>query len=1197
MQGAVNSQTIAFHHLNTTHGLSDNEVTAVTTDHNGFLWIATINGLNLYDGSTLTVFRKEKYPELCSEMVMGLLCDSKNRIWVGSSQGVTMIDENRNFHRIILNDSIITYDAKVQVETKSYGVIILSNMGHFYFNEKTSKWTLLKFSTDIILKESYTDGIAFNSDNLLICGSYKNVFLVDYAKGKEIFRINIPNAVTACKLSDSTIFVADFKGEMFVVNIKTRLIEERFTTTETIKGKKKSANINMVRQAANGTIIITSGTSGIYIFDPGKKNLKHYVHEPYNSLSLISNNTSRIHCEENGNVFISSRTAGLTFFNVKNYTAGYINYFRDKHGDVFDNYITDIAKDKNNFYWIATFDRLIQWDPVTNTSRFFYYSYPIEGQSERNLQIYSVCIDRQNNVWVGTLGGGIGILNKIDGTFKIFNNGFGGHDSVLRNNFIFHIEIDEEGLIWAATRLGIYKIDPVTRKFDPCNNHPALKQLVNKTIFFLLIDKKKNVWFCSGQDGTYYWDRNTDTLKNYTTKNKWISDNSYIVFEASDGTVYIGSAEGMSVLKKNGEVENYTNRNGLRLNRTQGFLEDDAGNIWISNDACLVCFDPKKKTFRYFDEKAGLSSAGFRIAANFKDQDGRLFWGSEKGMNYFQPSQLLQINSNPNPIIFKLTIGDSTELLTAARSQRLPFRNNNITFHFAAVNVFSSRNIFYQYLLQGADKTWTTVVDQHEIRYNSLPSGDYEFLLKASADGVNWVNAPYQVNVTIEAPLWQKWWFIVALLSVIGLIIYGWMKNREKIIKQREAEKTDLQKLKTLSYQHQLEIEQVINYFATSLNEQNTVDGILWDVAKNCISKLGFEDCVIYLCMENRDVLMQKAAWGPKTSKQNKILNPIEIPLGEGIVGSVAATGKAEIINDTSLDPRYIVDDVRRHSEITVPIFHEGKVIGVIDSENSKKNFYTHRHLHILTTIASLCADKMKIAISEESRQSAQLEALENKQKAAQALLQSMRLQMNPHFLFNALNSIQQMILAGEETVATRFLSKFSKLLRLVLTNSDKEKITLNEELEILNLYVELESLRFKESFEFSITCDAAVDKDETYVPALFFQPFVENAIWHGLMHKEGYRRLIIHFEENSNDALVCTIEDNGIGRNAAKIMKENSADRKAHSGKGMSVAAERLKIWNEKNNSNSSLEIIDLQNEASISTGTKIIIHLQHFN
>lgn len=133
-----------------------------------------------------------------------------------------------------------------------------------------------------------------------------------------------------------------------------------------------------------------------------------------------------------------------------------------------------------------------------------------------------------------------------------------------------------------------------------------------------------------------------------------------------------------------------------------------------------------------------------------------------------------------------------------------------------------------------------------------------------------------------------------------------------------------------------LEIEKAINHLATSLHEQDGVDAILWDVTRNCISRLDFEDCVIYLVDEGKRVLVQKAAWGPKTTEENKILNPIEIPIGRGIVGSVAESGNPEIIPDTTKDGRYIVDDAHRLSELTVPIVYDGKVLGVIDSEHSK---------------------------------------------------------------------------------------------------------------------------------------------------------------------------------------------------------------------------------------------------------------------
>ena len=161
------------------------------------------------------------------------------------------------------------------------------------------------------------------------------------------------------------------------------------------------------------------------------------------------------------------------------------------------------------------------------------------------------------------------------------------------------------------------------------------------------------------------------------------------------------------------------------------------------------------------------------------------------------------------------------------------------------------------------------------------------------------------------------------------------------------------------THTEELEIQQTVNYFLSSLYNRETVEDILWDVARNCIGRLGFTDCVIYLLSEDGTCLEQKAAWGDKSDDENRIISPIFIPVGKGIVGSVAETGKAEIIPDTSTDQRYIMDDALRYSEITVPIISEGKVIGVIDSEHPEKNFFSEKHLSILTAIASLCAIKI----------------------------------------------------------------------------------------------------------------------------------------------------------------------------------------------------------------------------------------------
>lgn len=177
-----------------------------------------------------------------------------------------------------------------------------------------------------------------------------------------------------------------------------------------------------------------------------------------------------------------------------------------------------------------------------------------------------------------------------------------------------------------------------------------------------------------------------------------------------------------------------------------------------------------------------------------------------------------------------------------------------------------------------------------------------------------------------------------------------------------------------------MNIDSVITFLAESMERAATIDELCWDLAKNCISKLSFEDCIIYMYDEKKNKLVQKAAFGPKNPDGKIIINPIEIAIGKGIVGNVALYGVTELINDTSKDARYIVDDKRRYSELTVPIKIDSKVIGVIDSEHSSKNFFTPQHLNVLTVISSFLANKVK-EISEQNKTNSIKETTQEKIK------------------------------------------------------------------------------------------------------------------------------------------------------------------------------------------------------------------------
>ncbi|MEM1134712.1 MAG: ATP-binding protein [Bacteroidota bacterium] len=251
------------------------------------------------------------------------------------------------------------------------------------------------------------------------------------------------------------------------------------------------------------------------------------------------------------------------------------------------------------------------------------------------------------------------------------------------------------------------------------------------------------------------------------------------------------------------------------------------------------------------------------------------------------------------------------------------------------------------------------------------------------------------LNERLTLEIRWRWALGIACCLILLVGVLYFQKYRQRNIFSEELETRNLliteqkeeidAKNEQLEKQFKLrkETDDTINYFATSLFDKNTIDEILWDVAKNCISRLGLEDCVIYLVDNERNVLIQKAAYGPKNPKDFEINQPLEIPIGEGIVGSVAQKGIAEIINDTSIDERYIVDDASRLSELAVPLIQNEKVIGVIDSEHPEKHFFTQYHLDALKTITAICTSKIAHAEANEASEkaeAAQIEAAHIKQ-------------------------------------------------------------------------------------------------------------------------------------------------------------------------------------------------------------------------
>ena len=244
------------------------------------------------------------------------------------------------------------------------------------------------------------------------------------------------------------------------------------------------------------------------------------------------------------------------------------------------------------------------------------------------------------------------------------------------------------------------------------------------------------------------------------------------------------------------------------------------------------------------------------------------------------------------------------------------------------------------------------------------------------------------------------------------------------------------------------------------------------------------------------------------------------------------------------------------------------------------------------TIVILLLIIAMVIVILAARRQNIQQQLNEAvyKNKLNDIALASLKAQMNPHFIFNCLNSIKLYTEQNNSAAASLYLSKFSKLIRNMLDNARSEKTILASEIETLRLYLDMEAMRFKEKMSYEIIVHKNLDTDFIEIPPLLIQPYVENAIWHGIMHKAGNGKVTIKIEETDGDKLVITVEDNGVGRVKASSLKNNASEHKSH---GTQITNDRIALFNERYKSNASVIITDLYDSENVPSGTLVTINL----
>jgi signal transduction histidine kinase/ligand-binding sensor domain-containing protein/DNA-binding response OmpR family regulator len=816
------NQSLTFQHFGTSEGLSQINVNCIIQDSRGFMWIATRNGLNKYDGYTFTTYRynAKDANSLSNNMIEDLVEDHDGNIWVATQSGL-----NR-------------YERKTGLFTR-------------YFHNAHNPNSL---SNNIINR------LAFDSDNSLWIATQEGG-LDHFDIRKNIFQHHVRSAApgsigdddvrTVFKDSNNTIWVGTASDGLKRYNRNDDTFSKfifRDPKRNTLAGK------NVICIAENDADKLWVGTQedGLYLFNEADGGVKRFTHEDTSPTTISSNTIYSLSKDEAGNLWIGTENGGLSIVDTKTYR--FNNYAHDEvdENSINGNSIYSVCRDRLGNMWLGAFSGGINLFKKTTASFSLYRHNSLPGSLSNNF-VLALFEDRDKHIWVGTDGGGLNKFDPENGTFTNYKQQAGGKQG-LSGNYVLVVKQDDDGDLWIGTwGNGITIMNPKTGKFSYLNKDAAGPQkLSGNNVYNLIHTRDKKTWISIFGGGLDCYDKKSKTLKHYqfdlNDPKKIGSNFIYSLYEDTKGRLWIGTSDaGLDLLDR--KTNTFTHfqhdekRNSLSNNGVTDIFEDKKGNLWICTLAGLDLFNPETKHFSVFSKKDGLPSdimyaikednngklwistnSGlsmydplankfrnyttedgvqgdeFKPHSALKASDGRLYFGGINGFNAFYPDQILPpIGISPlvitgielfnKPLAIARNSDDPSPLkqdITDTKAITLSYKQSVLSLEFASLDFGSPDKKQYAYKLDGFDSEWNDVGSKNTASYTNLSPGQYPFKVKYRNSAGIWSPVSNSLLITVVPPFWLTWWFkLLTALFIIGLV-YVVFKYRVRAIKSRQ---------------------------------------------------------------------------------------------------------------------------------------------------------------------------------------------------------------------------------------------------------------------------------------------------------------------------------------------------------------------------------------------------------------------------
>jgi signal transduction histidine kinase/DNA-binding response OmpR family regulator/streptogramin lyase len=799
---------IEFERITSENGLSSDMIISITSDHHGFIWIGTLDGLNKFDGHKIINYRYSEADttSIANNHILALYRGNDNTIWIFTPYGLNAYDHNADhfirydYSKHLKTDYATNEFSDIVEDDKGYLWIVDNRNGLIRFDTKTKEYK--KYITDTYRigaihfdKVNKTLWIGTLDNELLRYIESMDDFVRVYASASDPGIDPQNQILSIISEPDGSLLIGGSKG-IFKYDEQNNLLYP----TNIISHRTSSFRNNEVRCLhAESEDILYVGTwgKGLGIYHRKSNNLYNYVVEPNNTTSLSNNDVTTIYKDQSGVIWVGTQDG----INIIDPGRGMFEHYQNipnVSGSLSLNFITSFCEDRSGRIWVGTYgDGINIFDP--ETKKFTYIRHnPEKSNSLINNAVRAIIEDPEGNIWIGTMRG-VTRYNPKTRKFLHFVNDPNDLNT-LSGNDILALSNGKNGEIWVGTYGdGLNRIKPVSSengKYEITRyiNEPGNRNsLIINYVRSLHVDKDGIVWIGTIGGGLDQFDPQRNTFVNYTNypgnSSSLSNKNINCILEDNNGYLWIGTWNGLNRFDRiNNNFTVYLSDDGLADQAVSEIQQDGDGNFWISSFKGLSLFRPTENpAFIHFTINHGLQGSKFNINASLKTKDGILYFGGTTGFNVFNPAEIkfndhipnlaftdITVNNKPIPIgkkekgivWLKKSITETDEIL-------LYHEAKSIAIHFAALSYSMRMKNQYAYMLEGFDKDWIYTSSKNNVAtYSNLKPGLYTLRLKASNSSGMWTDAEKKLLIKVAPPPWKTWWAGIIYFILIGFILY-----------------------------------------------------------------------------------------------------------------------------------------------------------------------------------------------------------------------------------------------------------------------------------------------------------------------------------------------------------------------------------------------------------------------------------------